>query len=74
MDAMMDLDDVMTPAEKLFYSVLSLFGIFGFAYLFGAFVAASLDITQWDALGRFFIASVATIASFAALATINKWE
>lgn len=52
---------------KLFKAFAAGLAIFFIAYLLGAFVATSFDITQWDGLGRGMVAVFGgffSIASF----------
>ena len=64
----------MNKDERAFFSILAVMAVCGWMYLFGAFCAASFDITHWSYFGRFLIATGVTIGCFISLGLIHAKE
>jgi uncharacterized membrane protein HdeD (DUF308 family) len=62
----------MNQIDKNFYSFFAILACFGLAYLLGSFVAASTDITKWDAVGRFFVVVVGVVSAVTSVGGIQS--
>jgi uncharacterized membrane protein HdeD (DUF308 family) len=61
-------------SEKNFFSLLAILACFGLAYLLGSFVAASTDIKEWDAFGRFLVVVVGVAGAIASVGGIQEMK
>ena len=62
----------MDRIDKNFYSFFAVLGCFGVAYLLGAFVGASMDIKEWDPVGRFFTVAFGVAGAIASVVAIQS--